>query len=645
MTNAIATLLFTASYLPGALVLAKTLKQLGLPVDTKLVVLLATRLTDFQYQQLSEEFDEIIEINSINANQNSNELKLLQRPELFQTFSKINVFKLTQFDTLLYLDADTLPIKPINVLFEDFRVINENQIVASPDSGWPDIFNSGVFLIKPSTKIYEDLLFKITNSDNPSFDGADQGLLNEFFQIDSPGERQWVRLPFLYNVTPSIHYQYQPAYQFFESQIKVVHFIGAIKPWNEPGLFGNLRDKWWLKYIEFYGSNLNIERTIHGIEPVYYDPGQFQNPEPLAGVEEPTVQVYEQAQEANAEDEMHGSGVEESFYDQSFSQNISVSQDDNVEILTNPDSYCYFETIQQQSDWNPAYEEPPKNGKPEAEHFPTDLNQYKDWQENAQYNVQEDQIPQDVVEQAFEPEEAKQEKHEEKQEEAYESVSIQPQASWVPPPIFPWERENRRVTATRVFTGAHSDPTSFDESWESLPLLRKIRDRKHQEEEERKLQEARRKNSVAQDVEEAERLKELESFYNKIQGPTANDTNGIIPPTSEKMEEEDDNYILEDDDEPEKSLDQIIQDLHSLQNSELEHSSIEDIDVDEGNGDYDEAEVEDIASQSPLAEDPKSPVPEIESETVDRSQVPDVSSVIDFGDSSIEKDLMEELEV
>lgn len=52
MVNAIATLLFTQSYLPGALVLGKTLKQFGLPNDVELVILLATSLTDYEMDQL-----------------------------------------------------------------------------------------------------------------------------------------------------------------------------------------------------------------------------------------------------------------------------------------------------------------------------------------------------------------------------------------------------------------------------------------------------------------------------------------------------------------------------------------------------------------------------------------------------------------
>lgn len=53
MVNAIATLLFSQDYLPGAMVLGKTLRQIGLPEDVKLVALLATSLTDFEFDQLN----------------------------------------------------------------------------------------------------------------------------------------------------------------------------------------------------------------------------------------------------------------------------------------------------------------------------------------------------------------------------------------------------------------------------------------------------------------------------------------------------------------------------------------------------------------------------------------------------------------
>lgn len=57
------------------------------------------------------------------------------------------------------------------------------------------------------------------------FVGGDQGILNDFF-------REWRRLPFVFNVTPSASYSYTPAYKKFFDDIKVVHFIGVNKPWQ-----------------------------------------------------------------------------------------------------------------------------------------------------------------------------------------------------------------------------------------------------------------------------------------------------------------------------------------------------------------------------------------------------------------------------
>ena len=91
-------------------------------------------------------------------------------------------------------------------------------------------------------------------SGNGSFDGADQGLLNEWFSEEGGGG-PWNRLSFTwvtdhplmikshpllecvpdpdgrYNVTPTAAYQYKPAYLRYGHKINAVHFIGPNKPW------------------------------------------------------------------------------------------------------------------------------------------------------------------------------------------------------------------------------------------------------------------------------------------------------------------------------------------------------------------------------------------------------------------------------
>ena len=53
------------------------------------------------------------------------------------------------------------------------------ELSAAPDVGWPDCFNSGVFVFEPSARTFGELLdLAVTKG---SFDGADQGLLNQYF--------------------------------------------------------------------------------------------------------------------------------------------------------------------------------------------------------------------------------------------------------------------------------------------------------------------------------------------------------------------------------------------------------------------------------------------------------------------------------
>ncbi len=113
--------------------------------------------------------------------------------------------------------------KNIDELFE------RKELSAAPDVGWPDCFNSGLFICRPSKETYRNLLL-MANSIG-SFDGGDQGLLNQYFVDWSKGNSSR-RLPFGYNLTFSSSYSYLPAFKHFRNSIKVVHFIGSNKPWS-----------------------------------------------------------------------------------------------------------------------------------------------------------------------------------------------------------------------------------------------------------------------------------------------------------------------------------------------------------------------------------------------------------------------------
>ena len=93
----------------------------------------------------------MIDITLLDSDDNEN-LTLLERPELGCTFSKLRAWTLTQFTKCVFMDADTLVLQNVDELFE------REELSAAPDVGWPDCFNTGVFVFKPSKKTYDDLL-------------------------------------------------------------------------------------------------------------------------------------------------------------------------------------------------------------------------------------------------------------------------------------------------------------------------------------------------------------------------------------------------------------------------------------------------------------------------------------------------------
>jgi glycogenin glucosyltransferase len=86
-----------------------------------------------------------------------------------------------------------------------------------------------VFVFEPSLETHGLLLRHAAR--HGSFDGADQGLLNDFFSDWATGDIR-KRLPFVYSLSVSTAYTYGPAFKQFGSGAKVVRFLGSRKPWD-----------------------------------------------------------------------------------------------------------------------------------------------------------------------------------------------------------------------------------------------------------------------------------------------------------------------------------------------------------------------------------------------------------------------------
>ncbi|XP_030662336.1 glycogenin-2 isoform X2 [Nomascus leucogenys] len=218
--QAFVTLATSDIYCQGALVLGQSLRRHRL--TRKLVVLITPQVSSLLRVILSKVFDEVIEVNLIDSADYIH-LAFLKRPELGPTLTKLHCWTLTHYSKCVFLDADTLVLSNVDELFD------RGEFSAAPDPGWPDCFNSGVFVFQPSLHTHKLLLQHAM--EHGSFDGADQGLLNSFFRNWSTADIH-KHLPFIYNLSSNTMYTYSPAFKQFGSSAKVVHFLGSMKPWN-----------------------------------------------------------------------------------------------------------------------------------------------------------------------------------------------------------------------------------------------------------------------------------------------------------------------------------------------------------------------------------------------------------------------------
>jgi len=148
------------------------------------------------------------------------------------TYSKLDIFNQTQFDKIVFLDADMLIVENIDELFEKqhMSAVNAGGMLAEY-AHWTGL-NSGLMVIEPSRELYRDMIGKVGKIEQVER-GGDQDFLQAYYP-------DWVDRPELhldhgYNMFHCHLDRYRHlgyAVRGGAKPVKVIHYIGGEKPWN-----------------------------------------------------------------------------------------------------------------------------------------------------------------------------------------------------------------------------------------------------------------------------------------------------------------------------------------------------------------------------------------------------------------------------
>ena len=268
------TMLSTDHYLAGVLVLKCSL-QLTRP-QHPFHCLVTPNISSATLTLLEKNAVAVIPVGRIANPQNHN-----PQDRKFYNYSKLNVWGMNQFSKVVYLDADMIVMHNIDELFDRPHMSSVNaERPIKPE--WTQM-NGGLFVVEPNRAEFEDMLLKVGRIENGTARG-DQAFFHTYY-ADWP-EKHELHLPLAYNVFHSQLDDYGRRFGFFvdetvrcdnsdydERRIKIVHYIGHRKPWDDAyndrvsraAALDSLADRLWLTYWKRYEKDCASREIVQGL--------------------------------------------------------------------------------------------------------------------------------------------------------------------------------------------------------------------------------------------------------------------------------------------------------------------------------------------------------------------------------------------
>lgn len=291
---AYATLITRASYLAGVVILAHTLKKHASRYP--LVVLYTSTLSENAIRSLELEApNSNIILRKCDPLLPRKDIKTLLIAKRFEdTWTKLRVFELTDYDTVCYLDADMAIFRPMDEIFNTVSGLPSDWLAANhvcvcnldhdswaPKDWTPNncaynavshptalnggtpitptspptyrLLNGGMFIFHPSTQLWDSMLGYFNDTENLStYQFPDQDFLADYFY------NRLQPMPWQFNAIKTMRYWHTNIWR--DDEVVCLHYI-VDKPWVKrvgedgiagyKGLDGDTHRWWWDAFGEW----------------------------------------------------------------------------------------------------------------------------------------------------------------------------------------------------------------------------------------------------------------------------------------------------------------------------------------------------------------------------------------------------------
>ena len=141
-------------------------------------------------------------------------------------FTKLRIWELVQYESVIYLDADTLVLRNFDELWSLPTAFAAVPDIYLDDRSWVLGINAGVMFVKPSVDTFNNLLRDIhTVVYEPS--QAEQSFLREKYAYSV------MRLPYIYNGNLAIKKKSAEVWKALEPDMAIIHYT-LEKPFHRP---------------------------------------------------------------------------------------------------------------------------------------------------------------------------------------------------------------------------------------------------------------------------------------------------------------------------------------------------------------------------------------------------------------------------